>query len=325
MLNILDVARYVLSHGYLAYYTSYSYSMPYVVRKLADITKIAFWIYMATMPKKKECKSLLTLYGIYLVSTLFTGKRYPFVSGLLVLFVYATFRNHETEDGKKEQWYDKRMLLVLLVLSPFLIGSLSIFNDLRFGRGITQTSILDAMTSFIYQQGGSINFIKRAELYKNRLPEDKIYIISNTVRILQQNAIGRALGVTTYGGNTVSNALYGNSIAHTLSYIVLGKAYLAGNGLGCCYIAESYHDFGDIGVILVNFFYGYIFSRWFNFSNMKIWGTAISFIILDDLILAPRGNTDGFMGTMLDITTWGTFLLVFIIAYGLQKRHRTNR
>lgn len=319
MLNVIDAAAYVLRYGYLAYYTSYSYSLPYIARKLADISIVAFWIYMATMPRKRECRLEIGLYLLYLVTTLFTGKRYPFVSGMLIFFVYATYRNSRPGD-EFEKWYKKRTIIMIVLAMPFLVGILSIFNDIRFGKEITNSSIIDAITSFVYQQGGSINFIKRAELYKMQLPENKLYMFGNIIRILKQNAIGRILGSRSYSGNTVDNALYGNSMAHALSYIVLKKAYLEGNGLGSCFIAEAYHDFGYFGVAFVSLFYGYIFSNWFRFSNNNIWGNAVKFLVLRELILAPRGSVDGFVGRLLDITTWGTVLIIHFITTSYLKR-----
>ena len=137
---------------------------------------------------------------------------------------------------------------------------------------------------------------------------------------LQKNFIARLLGVKSYSGNTVDNALNGNSLAHALSYYLYGNNYLNGRGIGSCYIAEAYHDFKYVGVFLVNYVYGIVLNRFFDFENKGIYTGAISLILLDSLLHAPRGSADGFVSDIVDFTTWGTFIIVFIIAKALVGR-----
>lgn len=71
--QLLDVGRYMLMYGYLATYTSYVSSIPYIFVKMADVTPISFWLFLATMPpNKKEVDRHSFLFAIYLAMTLLT-------------------------------------------------------------------------------------------------------------------------------------------------------------------------------------------------------------------------------------------------------------
>lgn len=112
----------------------------------------------------------------------------------------------------------------------------------------------------------SINVIKRYIEYGANLPKGKLYFIGSTLSVLARSPIGRILNIAVYGGNTVENAMNGFSFAHALSYLVMGKQYLNGNGMGSSYIAEIMYSFGYMGVFIANIFYG-VFLR--KFLNLK--------------------------------------------------------
>ena len=114
------------------------------------------------------------------------------------------------------------------------------------------------LLDFINQQGVSINVIKRYIEYGANLPKGKLYFIGSTLSVLARSPIGRILNIAVYGGNTVENAMNGFSFAHALSYLVKGKQYLNGNGMGSSYIAEIMYSFGYMGVFIANIFFSFI-------------------------------------------------------------------
>lgn len=311
LISIADTAFYVLKNGYLSYYTSYSRRVPYLVSKIGDMSVVAFWIFMATLPKRTECRLAIALYLLQLAATLFTGQRYPFVSGLLVLFIYFNYRNTVCKIDEKK-WVDSKILIGCIILSPVLIALLNTINQVRFG-SLGQGIDNHFLSNFFYQQGVSINVIKRSIKFGEQLPDGKLFSLSNFFTALEGNLISRKLGMVSYSGNTVEHALYGNSLAHSLSYVVLGKEYLQGAGLGSSYIAEVYHDFGYIGVIIVNLFYGILFKS-ISLHKKGVWKVSINFVILGSLLLAPRGNADGFIGDLLDITTIFTYVMIYFFS-----------
>ena len=312
IITVMDIVLFVVRHGYIMFYTSYVSSVPYVIKKIGDMCLICFWIFLATMPEKKKVDRLSLFCLFYFLLTLGTGKRFPFVAGILTLFIYYVARNSINSGG--ETWIKRKTIIALVfIAAPLALWTLYIIGEVRIGRTAEALRIDKALISFFYDQGGSINVIKRAEIFASRLPE-KSYLFGSTYEAISNNVIFRLLGFKQYAGNTVEHAVSGYSFQHALSYITMGSYYLAGHGLGSCYIAEAYHDLGYVGVVLVNLIYGFIFRKLFDFGKHGIWATAIILSMLYSLLLAPRGSADGFITDIVDLTTWGSILVVWIIS-----------
>lgn len=319
--NLLDVIRYIMTYGYISYYIGYEKSVPYVISKIGDMCQIALYIFLATMPTKAESKNKIYAYIFYLFITLLSGQRYPLVSGLLTLYIYYMYRNR-IEFITNDRWFGKFEKRLSILLLPFLVLLMPIINIVRVGNEITIKDILDSMTAFFYQQGVSITVIKRALLYENSLPDGRLYVFGGLWDFFHSNVISRMLGVVSYSKNTVEHALEGHSLQHALSYIVMGNYYLMGHGLGSSYIAEAYHDFRYAGVITINLIYGYILKRLFDFKKYNIWIISLSLSMLNSLLLAPRGNADGFIVSFIDLNSWGTIFIVYTISKILIHLHK---
>lgn len=316
--TLMDIVLFVARYGYIAFYTSYASSVPYVIKKIGDMCLVCFWIFLATMPEKKKVDRLSVIYVIYLLLTLGTGKRFPFVAGLLTLFVYYMARNKINNEDKV--WITKRTIILLFLLAPLFIILLYAIAQIRVDNVVGSLRIDKIISNFLYDQGVSINIIKRAQLYSSSLPEGKAYLFGSTFEAISNNVIFRIFGATQYSGNTVEHALNGYSFQHAISYAAMGNYYLSGHGLGSCYIAEAFHDLGYFGVVIVNLIYGVIFRKVFDFKAHGIWGTAIILSMLNSLLLAPRGSADGFIADIVDLTTWGTILVVWLFSKALSRR-----
>lgn len=321
--DTLDAVRHVFINGYYSLYTTYTSSLPYIIVKLGDMSTIALWVFLSTMPSKKDVRLPIGIYVFSLVVSLGTGGRFNFVSGILTLFVYMLVRNKVNNAGEK--WFGNKEIIFVVISAPILIVCLYLINIIRFGNEVGSFNIFDSIFEFFYSQGVSINVIKRSMYYADRLPANKIYTIGATITWLKGNLISRLFGITVYRGNTIDHAMYGYSLAHSLSYIVLGKRYLMGAGLGSCYLAEAFHDFGYIGVIITSFIYGVMLRRMFNFSRRGVWGTTISFLMLSALLHASKGTFDSFFTDILDMTTWGTILIIYLASMQLKKRRNLQR
>ena len=316
--TILDIVRFVFRYGYIFFYTSYVSSVPYVIKKVGDMCLICFWIFLATMPSKKEVGKLSVFYLLYLLLTLGTGKRFPFVAGLLTIFIYYIARNHLNSGN--EIWISKKNIIRIAVAAPLFLWALYIIGQVRLDRPVDALRFDKAIIDFLYDQGGTINVIKRARKFASRLP-DKKYLFGSTFEAISNNIIFRFLGATSYSGNTVHHAMEGYSFQHALSYVTMGNYYLSGHGIGSCYIAEAYHDYGYFGVVIVNFIYGVIFRKVFDLRKHGIWITAIILSMLYSLLLAPRGSADGFMTDLVDLTTWGTIFVVWFFSEAILYRN----
>lgn len=308
--SVADIVLFVVRNGYLSYYTSYTSNVPYIIKKIGDMCKVCFWIFLATMPEKRKVDIASVFYVGYLFLTLGTGQRFPFVAGMMTLFVYYNSRNIINPGNKK--WIKKKTIYSIFILSPVLLIFLNVIGQIRFGLDFSDIFNFRFIVNFIYKQGVSINIIKRGQLYASQFPVNKHYLFGSTYEAISNNVIFRLFGAKQYAGNTATHALEGFSFQHAISYIVMGSYYEAGHGLGSCYIEEAFYDFGVLGVIVVNFLYGVILNRIFAFKGRNIWITAITISMLNSLLLAPRGSADGFITDILDLTTWGTILVVWV-------------
>ena len=92
----IAITIFVSTFGYESYYTDYSEVLSgnpllYLISKLELIMPAAFCIFMATFPSKKEFKTLIIPYVIYLTVSLGTGQRSTFVLGLLLIFIFIVY------------------------------------------------------------------------------------------------------------------------------------------------------------------------------------------------------------------------------------------
>lgn len=322
VLKVLEAAVYVSSAGYLSTYTSYSSKLPYIVQKLAEVSPILMFVYLGTLPSKKECKINIFLYGTYLLLTLTTGRRYECIGGLLLIVVYYALRDKNIKIHN-EKWIGKKEILFISFGAIGIIIVANIIGTSRFGINsykATNGYLLD----FIYQQGVSIGVIKRYMEYGSNLPKGKLYFIGSTLSVLARSPIGRLFNIPLYGGNTVENAMNGFSFAHALSYLVMDKQYLNGNGMGSSYIAEIMYSFGYTGIFIANIFYGVILRNFFRFKEDKVWNNIIIIIMMNSLFFAPRGSFDAFFADLLSVNVWETLIFVYLFANILNKNRRKN-
>ena len=74
-ITIVSAIAFTTRFGYSNYYTEYSFNGPSFILKLSNMSTTCFFVYLATMPTKKEIKAPLLLYLILSGLTLFVGYR----------------------------------------------------------------------------------------------------------------------------------------------------------------------------------------------------------------------------------------------------------
>lgn len=309
---MLIIAAYIGTNSYSEYYTDYSEylsgnTLLYLISKLEDVMPIAFSIFLATLPEKKEFKFPAVLYLLYLVVSLGSGQRSIAILGLLWLFIYIVFRSGLSPG---EKWFDRKYLIWAVVVLPILAILSSLIGILRMGDNISNVNLWDSFISFFYDQGVSSNVIKRAFMHADQIPEGYLY----TFEFTRSGLIARILGITVYHGNTVDHALYGGSFTHTLGYVVLGSAYLSGRGTGTSYIAELFFDFGYIGVVVGSLIYSWLFINISRIANKSPFILSVYFTIITQLLWAPRGSYSGFLSILFAPATVITYIIIFGIA-----------
>ena len=310
IISVLIQIIYIKNDGYLALYISKDDIIPPAFSYITAFSNIVLCLYLATKPVKKSTICALILYEIYAVLEMFAGHRYTFVAINMTIIIYVCIRNR-IEGG----WIKKRYIIAILMMTPFLIVLLLALDSIRVGGEFVFEGGGKSIIMFLDQQGGSVNVIKRIFYYKDKIDDLHFTAFDNLRSVLFENALVRNIfDIKVYTGNSIEHALYGHSLAHRLSYLEYGDLYLQGHGVGSCYIAELYHDFGIIGVILGNFFYGYMLKKINSIQFDNYLKDGIFIIMIYYLMLAPRGNFDGFIGSIFSLYSIFGFILICIIS-----------
>lgn len=330
VMTVLDKALFVSGSGYAAYYVDYISSVSYPVRLLGSMAPYAFFVFLATMPKKIEAIIPIVLFALQGAATLLTARRINFVTVVLFLVFYMMMRQVTRIYG--ETWISKKSVLFALLVFPLMIIFLYQFNYTRLGQVEESASFTQQLIGFFRQQGISASVIRLEKYYGFELSPDAPYSFYGVLKWIRTNAIVKLFATFNYGfsyaQNSVSIAVEGNSLAHAMSYKALTLArYQQGFGVGSCYIAELYHDFGYGGAVLGNMLYGAMmswFNRWFGVKRATILKLTLLFVVFESFVKAPRWNFDIIVTPFLTLAMWMSFIAIFGLSHLIYARRRSN-
>ena len=299
--------------SYTATYINFSSSLPGIIIKLAEMADIAFFIYLATIPNPKKMKIVVSLKVLIGVVLLAYGMRSTIVMTLIIMTVY--FILYEEMKGEKYSVIPRKAYIIVLILMPVLLTFLDFLMAYRDGRIYTMDNIWNSAKHMITSLGGSVGVIESGYEYSGSIPH-KIYSLGGIISFFKYNIFSRLLfGAKQYGGNTVEQALHGNSFSNTLTFIVNKDAFLRGFGMGSSYIAEVFHDFGYLGVCVINIIYGYILTQFNKLHINHVWKNTIMIMSSYYIIYAPRAYADSFISCFLNFS----FILVMVLIWVITK------
>ena len=327
ILILIDNVLYVFQNGYTAYYLSYSSRIPAILRELGYMSPVALFIYMSTMPRKKEAKIPILMYAFYLLVSLGTGRRIYFMTGILIIFSYMMIRNVVAPEEKP--WISKKSLIRLCIILPFLLIIMYLFEYIRSEAYVGNASEWSPIIGFFVRQGTSINVIKYTDLFFDRLNPDAHYSLYNIIRWLQNSFLNDLLNLDlnfVIGRQSEETAIAGTYLADFVSYNANKTIYSEGMGYGSCYIAELYVDFGYLGVLLGNMLYGGLLCKLLKtaMNTGSIWMSAIGLYMIDAIFQAPRATFDSFFGSLLYFNSWGPLVLIFLITSIYNSRNQNS-
>lgn len=309
VLVLTDKAKYTSVAGYSELYSSYISSYPSFVVKLAEMGPTALFVFLGTMPTKRQSILPLSFYLILGILSLVVGQRNNFVLNILVIVVYLALRNLI---DKKERWFGKKHIIAGIMILPLMIVLLNTVSYTRSDQSVTANSNSVA-SEFLYSQGVSVNLLGYAQSLEHELPEDKIYTIGRIVEFIQENALTQAMtDIPSYDAQTVESALYGNSFADSVSYSVSPVRYKNGWGYGSSYIAELYKDAQIIGVIVGSYILGIILSLLTNLFTRGILGVWMSLSMTRLLLYAPRDTFTSFIVSTFSLINLLTLVIIFL-------------
>lgn len=320
MMVIFERVIFVKDTSYVDYYLSYSSSLPFMAIKFSEMMPIALFIYLACMPSKKECKIPIILYFVEGIGVLAYGQRNGIVLNVLVIIIYLCIRNSMC--NVNEKWFGKKQIIITLILAPICIIFLYSFSFIRAGNSYQIESPMQTIVKFFDGQGNSVNIIGYGTEFQENFPKGKHYTFGGIVSFFKRNVITEMfLNIPTYKQHTEEMALYGDSYGQTISYLVDSWSYMKGKGLGSCYIAEVYHDYGYIGIILCNTIYGVILAVLGKGLRNKSWLTgAIALLMIKNILYAPRAEAVAFITSSINMINIATIIIIVIFARGVKTK-----
>lgn len=311
----LEKAIYVQRTGYFSYYTDFQSQLPFFVSRLAHFYELSVFLFLATLPKKKAVKTPLLLFFIVGCMSMGYGQRNGFVLNALFVVIYFVFRDYKKFYGKNEVWVTKKFKYALCIGVPFLLIFLVVFGSARFNEKTdANLGFIDLLLGFFYSQGTSYRIIGYDMDYASQFPSSFPYSLGYFVDLYQQNYIFKLFGVyPSYESHSIDAALHGHNYGDVITYLYNSNAYLQGYGLGSCYIAEMYHDFGYLGVIFLNFIYGVIICSLNRYALRSVWMLFLFFCMILNILYAPRSAALTFLSEVVAISFILFFLFVRII------------
>ena len=315
--GIIVVSRF----GYFEYY-AYESNLPYIVTEIADLYIVALFVFLSTIPEKKKAKIPLIIFFILNCVSLLTGRRIYFVVDNLIIICYGFFRNKLDPNDK---WITKRHIVLMVLSLPAVAIFLYTYNYIRMGTASKAESLADGFFLFFRQQGFSANLIPLGKMYASSLSDD-IYSIYDILRNIRLNPIVRLLTNSSYRslytGSREALALNSGSFARAISYAVVRVRYLGGYGMGSCYIAELFHDFGYAGICIGNLIYGLTIAKINSLNKDRIIGNTLILLMLRGFFKAPRYCYDSPYYPLMAFEMWIFIAFVYGITNMVMKRRK---
>lgn len=302
---------FVQTNGYLAYYTSYQ-SPTVVITKIQIVNECAFFAFLSTLPKRKEVILPIGVWVVLQSATILAGGRASLVTTAFLFLWYFRYRNEDIALDSRP-WFTKWMKIVIVVLAPVAIALLGYWNYARNG-SVDNFSLLTFFYAFFEDQGGSIDLIAYAKKYQEQFPQT-FYTFGPLIRFLKGNFIGRVFtGYVVPVQNTVEMAMTGYSFGQTITWLVMPHNYVAGVGLGGCYVAELWLDFGFLGVIVYNVLLGILLGFMGENRRYSIIGLYLTLMLFDKVMLLPRDGALVWFMENFNISVIVTTVAILLLA-----------
>lgn len=315
----IEKISFIQTHSYAEFYIMYKSQLPYIVYAFSTFLEYSLFAYLATMPSKRDAVVVLVLYITSGIPNLIVGSRGSIAFSLIFCLVYFLIR----EFGSASQtWIGKKEKIAIIIGIPALMGFFGIYNYIRDDMTV-DFSFLETIGDFVYRQGVTFSWFSSGLGAMNRLPNiaNPHYTFGPIMDYFQYGTLGQifdashGLGV----GNNLLRATAGNSLAHHLSYIILGDSYLAGHGTGSCYLLELFIDYGFFGVVLFSFLIGFFFIRLTELIYRHTFMRFFSLNFIYSVFSMPRGSVSEVIQYLYRPPFWIVTILCFVIPLLLKE------
>lgn len=149
---------------------------------------------------------------------------------------------------------------------------------------------------------------KKTNTYEDKLPwrDNQNYTFGALTDTFFYNSLGKKVfNVDDIGeGNGLRRVFNGHVFSHAISYVVMGKNYIAGEGRGSSYITENYLDWGYPGVFCFSCFIGMICSLITLTFGEKWFVSMLSLNVILSLFFTPRAESTAFIVFVISYKFW---------------------
>ena len=309
----VEKVLFILNSSYVEYYVSFTSKLPYLVYVLSTFVEPSLCLFLITYPPKKAAYKVLVLYMISTTLDLVGGERNPFVLSVIFSLIYFIYRDYI---GDKEKWIGKFERWALILVTPIGLVLLGMMNYIRDGVSAGFSNVFEIFLDLLEKQGVTFSWLSCGLGILNKLPGfgSSNYTFGGIIDYFKYGSIGqRFFGIEGLGnGNNLRHALNGNSMAHQLSYTLLGDWYLEGHGCGSSYLLEVFADYGKIGIFIFSFFLGMLLISAFDIAKQNMFCGAIMLLSITGTLFMPRSEAIGGINFILRIPFWCTFICCMI-------------
>ncbi|KRE47898.1 O-antigen polysaccharide polymerase Wzy family protein [Paenibacillus sp. Soil522] len=314
IVNVMEKVLFVQTTSYADYYTSFSTSLPSIFAKLDSMNEIFFFIYLATNPRKKEMLIASISFLALGALSLGYGQRNPIALRFCILLLTYIPLRELFRKKDEEKWITKKYKFGLTLALPAAIVFFSFWGSFRLATD-QSFKIADAFINFFDSQGNSARILAETIVNWSIFPTNRVYTVGPLVDFLTNNFIYKLIfnSSSYYSGFTVEGALNGWNFGNAISYFYDPFRYLQGVGLGSTYLAETYKDFGYIGVVIISGVYVWIMCYATKNYGKNFFVSGVVLIFLYKIIYAPRDLALSFLGKIFSFTFILAIALIFII------------
>lgn len=318
---LFNELQYIRSVGYRQSYIVAG-QMSTIMRLLDIVGRMSFaayFIYLATLPRRRHIILPTILFLTASVIELFQGLRNPIALNLLIVIAYYMMRSSRVR-------LPKRLLVAMLIIVPILVFLFIRIGDSRGTEKITVTnSFFNSLIRFFYNQGVSARTIGNVQYYEELIPY-RLYSFGNLIDFFKFDVLGFITGEARPTGQSLAVVMDTHQLSHVLSFLQSPFDYLnLGLGTGSSYIAELYADFGPIGIILGSACYGFLIALLVRlFYGKSVFLRMVMLIVTRDLLFSPRASFLNMIGSFMEKTQLfaiaGIFLLSVLVFIYQRKR-----
>ncbi len=305
----LEKIAFMANHTYANYYVSFRSHYPYVIYAFSTFTEYSLFFYLAAMPEKRNAFWMLFFYVLSAAPSLIVGQRFPIVSNLILAVIYYVLRDSY---GSRKTWIAAGEKALMAVCAPLGLIFLGAYNYIREGTASTLSGAWAIITDLFFKQGVTFSWLSSGLGALDKLPGGGTanYTFGGILDYFRYGSIGRLiLGSDGLGqGNNLLKATQGSSMAHHISYVLMGDQYLEGHGCGSSFLLEVYADFGLIGIAAFSLALGFFLIWLAEFGKRGVFPLAMLLSAVPGILFMARAEAIGGISFLFRMPFWCTAL-----------------